>query len=192
LAAYFDRWVPSLGIDRDVHQRQPTKAEMKRRMIAINHAALLLANSLSDSATCEFLEGAGSVNIENRGGIENALRIIAERAAIAAKSHSNTKGKTTSGRGKGLPPGAYSSKVYCAILIAETWKHFRGDYPLSHNRNAAAAADAFWRLSGGKATGWGSDRLNGWKRHFKTAQATEAAKDRAEVRRHLALSARHG
>jgi hypothetical protein len=104
LAKHFERWAPCLGLDRGVHERQPTRAEMKERMNAINHAATVLAKSLNATDTSEFLEGAGSVKIENSGGIENALRLIAEHAVIAAAFLSTEKGETRAGRGKALPP----------------------------------------------------------------------------------------
>ena len=77
---------------------------MKERMNAINHAATVLAKSLNATNTSEFLEGASSVKIENSGGIENGLRLIAEHAVIAAAFLSTEKGETRAGRGKALPP----------------------------------------------------------------------------------------
>jgi hypothetical protein len=32
LAAHFERWAPSLKVDRFVYEMQPTKAEMKKRL----------------------------------------------------------------------------------------------------------------------------------------------------------------
>jgi hypothetical protein len=49
---------------------------------------------------------------------------------------------------------------------------------------AAAAADAYWRASGGSTKSWGTDRLNSWKYHFKQVQSAATEKIRKEIRRH--------
>jgi hypothetical protein len=70
------------------------------------------------------------------------------------------------------------------------------------NHEAAAAAQIFWNGSVGilsigpvkkaiesivdrESKSWGSERLNGWRRHFELAKAPALSKDRAEFRRHL-------
>jgi hypothetical protein len=139
------------------------------------------------------LEGAGLVRIENRGGLERALQIIAERAelAVASPALSTQAGKTKAGRGKALPPDAFAPKTFCAALVAETWAYLHGDYPKPRNRKAAAAADAYWRASGGGATGWGNDQLNAWRPYFSKAREPAVATVRAECRRHLVEAARN-
>jgi hypothetical protein len=42
LAAHFERWASSLQVDRFVHEMQPTKAEMKKRLAEVKDSALLL------------------------------------------------------------------------------------------------------------------------------------------------------
>jgi hypothetical protein len=88
-------------------------------------------------------------------------------------------------------PDAFSAKTHCAALIAETWRYFHSRYPAPRNRDAAAAADAFWRASGGKATGIG-DPLNGWRYYFMKARAPVTAAVRKECRRHLVENERIG
>src|ERR1700680_1255314 len=76
LSKHLERWGTSLGMDRLVSERQPTKVLMKQRLAEIRDAAVLLGKTLSDAATREFLEGAGLIRIENLGGFEQTLRII--------------------------------------------------------------------------------------------------------------------
>jgi hypothetical protein len=95
-----------------VQEKQPTKAEMKKRLLEIRDAALLLRRALSDAPMREFLETEGSIRIENIGGLDHTLRMIAERAERAAASPTitTTAGETKKGRGKALPLEAISPK----------------------------------------------------------------------------------
>jgi hypothetical protein len=194
LVAHLKRWGSSLFLDRHVEAIQPTKAVMKDKLGAVSNAALLLRRALTDAATREFLEIAPLGQIENTPVLERSLQNLAERAERAAASPviSTKAGKTKPGRTRATVPDAYSAKTYCAALIAETWAYLHRRYPASRNRKAAAAADAYWRASGGKATGWGADRLNGWRYHFTKAQAPTTAAVRKECRRRLIEAARWG
>jgi hypothetical protein len=131
LAEMLRDWTPSLALDRYVQEKQPTKAEMKKRLLEIRDAALLLQRALSDAPMREFLEREGSIRIENIGGLDHTLRMIAERADLAAASPAITAavGKTKKGRGKALPLNAISPKAFCALIIAETWAYLRGTKP---------------------------------------------------------------
>jgi hypothetical protein len=42
LAAQFERWAPSLMLDRCIEDKQPKKSEMKKRLAEVRKAALLL------------------------------------------------------------------------------------------------------------------------------------------------------
>jgi hypothetical protein len=195
LKDYLENWVSSLVLDRDVSAMQPTKATMKRRMVAVAQAAALLDKELADTVTKEFLERAGLVRIENLGGFQRALQTIAERAKLAAGSSalSTTSGKTKSGQGKAMPPDSYRPKTFCALVIAEAWRFLHQEYPPPRNRGAAEAAQAYWLAAGcPPAVGWGSDPLNAWRPHFKKARGPEAAAERAECLRHLGLYKQHG
>ena len=88
------------------------------------------------------------------------------------------------GQGKALPATALHPKVFCALIISETWKFLYGKYPGSRNPKAAAAANAYWRASGGSTKGWGRTRLSGWRPHFEKVESAAAEKMRNEVRRH--------
>ena len=186
LVALLRDWAPSIMLDRGVHAIQPTKAKMRKQLTKMAEAAAILQRGLSDSSTKEFLELEGSVHIENIGGLDHTLRVIGERAALAANSPriAAAAGKAKKGRGKALPSGAISPKAFCALIVAETWAHLRGDHPAPRNQEAAAAADAYWRASGGTTQSWGSDPLTSWSYHFKEARSAAAETLRNEVRRH--------
>jgi hypothetical protein len=179
-------WAPSLMMDRAVHEAQPTKAQMRKRLGEIAEAAVLLQQALQDAPTKEFLELEGHVQIENIGGLDHALRTIRERATLAAQSPriSAASGTARRGRGKALPTGALSPKIFCAIIVSEIWKYLHGRYPGAKNGKAAAAAQAYWLASGGESAGWGSDPLSGWRDYFVGAKAPAGDKLRQEVRRH--------
>jgi hypothetical protein len=178
-------WVPSIMLDRGVHMVQPTKAEMRDQLTQMADAAAILQRGLSNVSTKEFLELEGGVHIENFGGLDHTLRVVGERAALSAASpRIAAAGKAKKGRGRALPSGAISPKAFCALIVAETWAHLRGDQPAPRNQEAAAAADAYWRASGGTTQSWGSDPLTSWSYHFKEAQSPAAETLRKEVRRH--------
>lgn len=151
---------------------------MRERLVKIGGAAELLRNELSNVAIREFFELEGAIRIDNLGGLEKTLGAIAERAEIASNSPvvSNEDGEAKAGAGRAFPSVAIKSKTYCALVIAETWKFVRGVYPRPRSEEAAAAAHALWRASGGRAAGWGNNPLNGWRHHFATALTlTESA-----------------
>jgi hypothetical protein len=152
LAVHFKRWATSLSLDRHVQAMQPTKAAMKKRLGEVSDAAVLLRRALNDTPTREFLEIAGQ--LANTLALVKPLQDVAEGAKRAAASPalSREAGKTKAGPGRATPPGSFSAKTYCAALISETWAYFHNGDPPARNREAAAAADAYWRASGGKAT----------------------------------------
>lgn len=189
LKEYLQNWAPSLMLDRGVWAMQPTKVEMRQRMLDVSNAASLLHDALGDASAKEFLEGAGEIRIDNIGGLQRTLQLIAERAKqAAAHSAISTKaGIAKSGRGKAAPPDTYAPKVFCALVIAEAWKFMRSKYPAPRNRIAAQATHEFWKACGGPTTGWGSDPLNAWRPYFIRARAPEAEKERVECARQLML-----
>lgn len=192
LAEHLRRWSPSLFLDHHVEAIQPTKSAMKGQLAAVGDAALLLGRALTDTSTREFLEISG--RIENTLALVNPLLDVAGAAerASASPALSTEAGKTRAGRGRAVPPNTFPAKVFCAALIAETWAYFHNCYPSPQNREAAAAADAYWRASGGKVTGWGDDPLTGWRPYFTKAQASATGMVRKECRRHLIEAARRG
>ena len=166
---------------------------MKRRMLEVSEAAIVLSNALSDTAIRAFLESAGAIRFATLGSLQHVLRNIGERAKVAADSTAITTptGTTKSGRGKALPPGAYTAKTFCAVIVAEAWKFLHGKYPAPRNRKAAEAAQTFWLICGGTSGGWGDDPLGAWRPYFKKAMEPETVKERAECLRHLELHKQH-
>lgn len=193
LAEHLRRWAPSIFVGRAVEKRQPSRSEMRRCLVKIKDAASLLQRALAEPATREFLEADPFQAIENIGGLDWVLKDLADRADRASRSPALTTktGKTRAGRGSATPTGAYSAQTYCALLVAEIWKYFRGNYPAPRNRQAAQAADGLWRAAGGERNGWGDDPLNAWRRHFICARAVDDDNMRAEIQRHLDEARRH-
>jgi len=188
LATLLRDWVPTLMLDRAVHEAQPTKAKMREQLTQMADAAAILQRALHDSPTKEFLELEGGVQIENIGGLEHTLCTISERATLAAASPriSATSTMAKRGSGKALPAKAFSPKTLCTVIISEVWKFLRGAYPAPRNVKAAAAAaaEAFWRASGGITRSWGSDPLSSWSYHFKKARSPAANELRQEILGH--------
>jgi hypothetical protein len=201
LVKTFERWAPSLAIDRGIAVNQPTKAKTRKSLQAVKDAAHTLIDALNDGAIRGFLDEAPD-KIPYHGPMDHMLRDLARRAGESAASLTNADGKTKPGRNRAMPPRAFHPKSYCAAMIAEAWSFFHGDEPSPKNQDAAAAARIFWNGSVGimnvepaksafqgvvaqETKSWGSEPLNGWRRHFEQAKDPAFSEDRAEFRRHL-------
>jgi hypothetical protein len=201
LAPLLRNWAPSLMIDRQVHAAQPTNTKMLRVLSDVSNAATVLRRALAHAPTKEFLELEGGIQIANAGGLDHVLRAIGERAAVAAASpriaamtktktrtkkrrSKKTKTQAKRGRSRALPTNATSPKTFCAIIISEIWKQVHDEYPAPRNIKAAAAAEAYWRASGGVAAREGSEPHSSWRHHFKKAKLRSADRLRQEIRRH--------
>lgn len=193
LKKYLESWAPSLAIDRGVSAIQPTRVAMKKQLEDFTKAATLVERALTDTPFMEFLQGAGRAKFEGLGGLQQALRVIAQHAEAAARGPELTTeaGKTRSGRGKALPPGAISPKTFCAILIVEAWKFLHGNYPAPRSEGAAAAAHAYWLASGGTNSGWGENPHGAWRPIFEGARKVEATELRTDIQRRLRLHQLH-
>jgi hypothetical protein len=112
VATLLREWGPSIMLDRAVHAAQPSKAQMRKRLIQVANAAAILREALQHDPTREFLELEGDVRIENLGGLEHTLRIIGERAkSAAASSRISTSGTAAKkGRGKSVARRSTSSE----------------------------------------------------------------------------------
>ena len=187
LADHLRRWGPSVFLDRAVEKRQPSRSEMRQCLVKIKDAASLLQRALAEASIREFLEAPPLKPIDNIGALDRSLTDLADRAGRASKSPvlATENEETRPGRGPAKPAGAYSAQAYCALLVAETWKHFHGCYPPPRNRQAAKAAATLWRAAGGERNGWGDDPLNAWRYHFNKAELVADNETRAEVQRHL-------
>ena len=200
LVKAFERWAPSLAIDRAIAVKQPTKAKTRECLQAVKDAAHTLIDALNDGDIRGFLDEAPD-EIPYHGPMDHMLRDLARRARESASSLANADGKTKPGRNRAMPPRACHSKSYCAAMIAEAWSFIHGKEPSPKNQDATAAAQIFWNGSAGimnvepaksafqgvvaqETKSWG-EPLNGWRRHLKQAKDPALSKDRAEFRRHL-------
>jgi hypothetical protein len=202
LVQTFEMWASSLATDRAIAVKQPTKAKTRKNLQAVTDAAHTLIDALNDGAVRGFLDEAPD-EIAYHGQMDQMLRDLARRAEESAASLANADGKTKPGRNRAMPRRACHAKSYCAAMIAEAWSFCHGKEPSPKNQDAAAAAQVFWNGSAGimsvepaksgfkgvvvaqETKSWGSERLNGWRRHFEQAKDPALSKDRAEFGRHL-------
>ncbi|HEY4275994.1 MAG TPA: hypothetical protein VGM68_10950 [Rhizomicrobium sp.] len=191
LSGYLKRWAPSIFLHHGVEQRQPTRAEMREILIEIVKSAGLLQRAIIEPSVQEFLSGVSTEPLELPVKFQSLLGELKKRADLASQSPIlvDHKGKTKGGRNRAFPVEAISAQTYCALLIAEVWKWFRGDYPAPRNRQAQKSAEIYWHLANGPRQGWGNDTLAAWRYHIGNALKTKE-KERTEFRRHLRESER--
>jgi hypothetical protein len=175
------RWSRTVILDREVQGRQPTRSEIRKKLTTIREATDLLQQALRETAVREFLDAAGDEAMPAMIGHVLTLAEIVRRAERASKSPDLMK----RGRGRALPSGTIPAQAYCALLIAETWKWFDGEYPPPHNMAAATAAGLYWRLAGGQVQSWGHNPSEAWRYHLRKIATLNAEGDREEYRRHL-------
>lgn len=207
LPQHLRRWATSVSLDRAVQKRQPARKKMKKRLAEVKAAASLLRCALRQPSTREFLEIPPFERIANRGVLEQCLGDLADRADRGLKSPllTNAVGKTKAGTGRAMPPGAVATQIYCAMMIAEIWKLFRGRYPGVNNCKAAQAANDYWLVCGNCSEDnhwrklfqnenmeWSGGSLTRWRRFFEKARPPVMAAERAEYGRHLREAQRHG
>jgi ParB-like nuclease domain len=157
LKEHLHRWLPLSAYA--VEALQPSRAEMRANLTKVGEAASLLIKALGSTAIVEFLD-LGADRPVAPGDVQATLVDIRDRAAAAYRSSAlvDSRGRTKAGRGRALPKAGISPQAYCALLIAEAWLYFRGNYPSPGNKQAAEATDIYWRLLGGELQSWGSDR----------------------------------
>ncbi|MGC2075860.1 MAG: hypothetical protein WA728_07475, partial [Xanthobacteraceae bacterium] len=103
---------------------------MRENLLKVGNAAAVLQRALEHTPTREFLESEGSIQIENRGGLDHTLHVISDPVALAAASpRISAKAAAKKGRGKALPTNGFTPKVFCAAIIIEVWKFLHGEYP---------------------------------------------------------------
>jgi hypothetical protein len=193
LPDFLSNWAPSLGLDRNVQARQPGRANMREILGAVGDAAALITRSLGQGSVREFLEDGPLGPMPYLGQLDHSLRDLEARAAQAQGSPrlANSEGKTKAGPGLAAPSRSISPQNYCALFVAEVWRHFHSQYPTVRSQNAARAAEAFWRATGNPKRAWGNSRLPAWRYHFEQVESLEATENhRAEIRRHLIVRAR--
>ena len=114
-----------------------------------------------------------------------ALEYLSLRASQARDGPdlATKSGATKPGPGKARPE-SMSPRTLCAIMIWEAWKHVHKGEPAPKNRQAAEAAEAYWRAAGGEGHHVGEEPLAVWRHHFRKAAAPRGEGFRAEWRRH--------
>jgi hypothetical protein len=186
LAEQLCSWNRWLYRDRRVEENRPTRPQMRSSLLEVENAALLLVEGLKPSWVREFFDAAPQGPILDPERLIRALEDLSDRASqardgpdLAVKS-----GATKPGPGKARPE-AITPHTLCAIMIWEAWKHMHKAEPAPKNRQAAQAAEAYWRAAGGEGHHSGEEPLAFWRHHFKKAAASRAEDFRAEWRRHL-------
>jgi len=184
------RWGTSVMSADGVRTVQPTRASMRLMLKKIEKATTLLITAFANGAVVEFLDLGGDHALQDPGGLQSILVELRNRAVAASQSSAlvDSRGRTKAGRGRAAPKPTSSAQTFCALLIAEAWRFFRGEYPAPRNRRAAEAADLLWELAGRERQPWGDDALAAWRRHFREAredQSEEMERMRSEFRRHL-------
>lgn len=192
LGKHLERWGPSLFLDRQVGEKQPTRAKMRLVLKHVRSAAALAGRALGSAAVLDFLQAPPNGPFADLGRLSRDLADLARRAEQARNSSAlaTETGVTKSGAGKASIDEAMTPMTYCAVLISEAWKYRRGSAPLPKSAGAARAAEAYWCASGGHPLSVGEDSLARWLHHFRLAEQTEAPL-RSEIRRHLAMSEQH-
>lgn len=196
LADYFAFWATPVAQEIGIRGLQRTRSETREKLAALVAAADTLSEAVGDVSTWSFLARSfGPDFAKEFTGLHDSILSLRKYALLASKSPalSTAAGKTKSGRGKTLLPGTHNPKMFCALVVSEAWKFLHGKYPMSKNRKAAAAALAYWEVSGrtiseaidGTVKGWGSDPLGAWRPYFEKAQSPEVAPQRAECLRIL-------
>jgi len=172
---------------------QPGRAEVKEALSKAISAAQVLEDVLDDDRLREFLEDTPYGPFTRRALFDQDLGDLQDRAKAAINLLSTPDGKTKPGRSRAMPQKAFSSKVFCALIVNEAWKFFHGEYPAPRNRTAAAAAEMLWNSSPSplmqpppaKTPGWGADPVDGWRPHLKAARRAELDEMRTELQRQL-------
>jgi hypothetical protein len=185
-------WGLELANDRELQKSLPTKANMRKRLLKAREAAERITSLLNDAATIVFVEAEANSAIENILRLEIDLRRFTRAVELAALSPSisGPGAKVKKGRGKAMARTTLAPKAFCALIVSETWLSVRGDSPALCNREAAAAAQAYWLACGGSSRSWGSDPRTGWSYHFREARSATTQLLRAEVQQHCAERAR--
>jgi hypothetical protein len=179
---HFFYW--SVRTNSALEEEQPSRAELLRTLAEVKNAAEILMNALGRPVVLQILGTVRPVSIAAVLFLLGTLRAVYEQASNASQSPILVKedGRARSGQGRAFAAQTISARTYCALVIAESWKHFNGDYPPPRNRKAAEAAELLWQASIGKRSGYGgTDVLAAWRPHFKKARSSEAEGKRAEI-----------
>lgn len=173
LPEVLQNWAASLRFQDRMRCSWLSRVELRRSLREVEQAADLLGKALLNTDICLFLNAAGDEPIAHRELFDLLLRDLRIRAMCAANGPDLVMpdGKTRRGRGTAVPPGLIEPLGLCALLIAEAWKHFNGEYPGSKSMKAAVVADRLWTLSGNERISWGDEPLNAWRPYFEAVKS---------------------
>jgi hypothetical protein len=170
----------------------PTKLELHDTLAAIEDLATKLSELLQSSITQGFLAtGAGK---ENEHYIRDGLPFLSTLKLDAWKAKNSPRlvssnGKVQRGAGRPHTPGRMPPKYVCAALIAEAWSFFnQGEDPKPSDQKVQAAAERYF-AAWFPSTGWGTNKLKGWKTYLESARHPDLKNIRDGFRRHLANKA---
>jgi hypothetical protein len=171
----------------------PTKKQLADKLWAIEKMAIELTELLQTPMTAGFLTvGAGK---ESESYIhDGVIPILSMLKLDARKARQSSRfitpdGNVQSGRGRPHLPGSMPPKYICAAIIAEVWSFFhRDEDPTPTDRQAQAACARFYD-AWFKPSGWGTDKLKGWKIYLESVDDPELQRMRKEIRRHLQIYA---
>jgi arylsulfatase A-like enzyme len=175
---------PKLYRDRIVEENRPTRAQMRRALLEVEEALVLVTEVLASSWIREFLDASSNGSIVDPARLTRALEDLQDRATQARADLETQAGVTKPGPGKARPE-KMSPHTLCVIMIREAWKHVHEAEPKLKSRRAAEAAEAYWLAASGEPRSSGEEPLAFWRHHFKKAAASRAEDFRAEWRRHL-------
>lgn len=198
LAEHLLDWTWSLQLSVGTESRLPTRSQIVGQLGDVVKSVEVLQAFLDRGHFRVFLEYPNELPVKTLENLSSSLVDIKSRAqhALAHPQLVGSTGKPRSGRGRSVPPDHLPAAPWCALLVAETFKHFNGTYPAASSKAAASAAECWWRIAGGDRKSWGEAPLKAWRRHFQTAlsantaQLPEPATLLGRYREHLRIRSR--
>jgi hypothetical protein len=156
-----------LVVGRMIAAIEPTPTEFRSRIDKVREAADLIIHEMHSPTMRPFLDSPSQGVVSNEL-VGVALLDFARRFENAGKLGAVTDGagRTKKGRGRVRTPGRLPPETICAVIIAETWRYFRGEAPRPGSLKAADAAEKLWRLAGGAGHSAGVEPLTFWKARF--------------------------
>jgi hypothetical protein len=192
LAEILMSWAPWVLFDALADRLRPSRADMRKRLIAVQKASLRIVQSLQHEERW-FLQADPRGPMTYRSALLSCLRDLAGRAERASNLSVlvGEAGITKPGAGQALPPGGASAQVYCAALVAEAWSYFNGKDPAAANKRAQDATDALWVASRAqsvlrlnKRRGRSETHEPGarWRHHLSKVNSSSLSEIRAQFR----------
>jgi hypothetical protein len=169
-ARVFEKLIKTLSFVIKQDKIYPSRPKLHRRLEAIEKAARLLMDELSELRINALLRD-GDERIENENELYHRLRDLAARAARV-----RARNPRTQGRGKLYPKAAIGPNPMelCALMVGLAYCEGLGRWPGKRNAKAHQNCEALWKAAGGpRRLGWGksgSATVAVWHHHLKAAQ----------------------